>query len=102
MTGPVDGTTDCPVLVQSAERPTAQCWLCRQNVRFPGLAQPTKRQAAQGWLSRQTSDCPGLAQPTKRQTSQDTRSKILEESPVRWAGPNAPITTHRESHGGGI
>ena len=27
--------------------------------------------------------------------------KILEESPVRWAGPNAPITTHKESHGGG-
>ena len=27
--------------------------------------------------------------------------KILEESPVRWAGPNAPITTHKQSHGGG-
>jgi len=28
--------------------------------------------------------------------------KILEESPVRWPGPHAPITTHKESHGGGF
>ena len=85
MTGPVDGTTDCPVLVQSADarlpsagsadkRPTFQGWLSRQNVWLPRAGSVDKRLTAQGWLSRQTSDCPGLTQPTKRQTSQDIRS----------------------------